>query len=64
MTKFNEFEQYLIKQAMTRLQADMVQEIQEAERQGHRHLFHESYPPMVIKELLEKVDDLTVKSKK
>lgn len=59
MKKFNEYENFLIKEAMKLLEVEMVNEIKDAEKKGKRHLFHVSYPPLVIKELIQKADILT-----
>ncbi len=55
MNKVNEFEKQLIARGLELVIAEVTKEIQTAESEGKRHLFDESYIPMIVKELKEKL---------
>lgn len=60
--KLNSFENYFIKRAIKTLVDESEQEIAESELDGKRLIFASGYFEMIGKEMLDKVDSLTLKS--
>ena len=63
MTKFNEFDEDLIKKGLDLVEKQWLKEIKAVEAKGKRSLFAVTFPAMYVKELKEKVNSLTVKQK-
>ena len=60
-TKFNGFEKYFITEALKYAIEESEKEILEIERQGKRPIFATGYFTMVGTELIEKVNNMTLK---
>jgi len=60
MKKFNGFERWFIKQAVENFIQQAEDDLIESERKGKNNLFAPGYFKMVGKELLIKVDELTL----
>ena len=63
MRKFNGFENYIITQALEYWVDAAEKDIVEQQRQGKNSLIAPGYFTMVVKELKEKVQDMTLKDK-
>ena len=61
MKKFNGFEKYFIQTALRHAIEESEQEIQELLDQGKRPIFAPGYFEMVGRELIAKVNDMTLK---
>lgn len=61
MKKLNKFERYVLEQALTMWQEEMIEHIVETEDKGKRSIFAKEYPPMVVKEIMDKLDQYTTK---
>jgi hypothetical protein len=59
MTKFNEFENYLIATGVRKAIKELENEIKDAENNNKRHIMASGYPTMIEKDLLEKLEKLT-----
>ena len=64
MKKFNEFELWMLTNAIHGYVKQAEKDIKLAEDDGHRSLFAPVYFTMVGQELLEKVESMTKKQKK
>jgi len=60
-TKFNGFEKYFIQTALKHAIEQAEEDIQEMEREGKNSIYARGYFNMVGKELLEKVNYMTLK---
>ena len=63
MKKFNGFEAWLILEGLKLASEDMKQGIEQTIANGKMPLITTSYVDMVIKDVIEKVNSLTVKQK-
>jgi hypothetical protein len=61
MKKLNKFERYVLEQGLTMWQEEMLEHIVETETKGKRSVFAKEYPPMVVKEIMDKLDQFTTK---
>lgn len=61
MKKLNKFERYVLEQGLTIWQEQMLSHIDETDAKGKRSVFDKSYPPMVVKEIKDKLDGFTSK---
>jgi hypothetical protein len=61
MKKLNKFERYVLEQALTMWETDMIENIVEIENKGKRSVFAKEYPPMVVQDIKNKLDSLTSK---
>lgn len=61
MKKLNKFEKYVIEQGLIMWQEEMLEHIIETEDKGKRSVFAKEYPPMVIEEIMSKLDQYTTK---
>ena len=61
MKKFNGFEKYFIQTALKHAIEESEQEIQELLDQGKRPIFAPGYFELIGKELIAKVNDMTLK---
>ena len=59
MTKFNEFENYLIATGVRKAIKELENEIKDAENNNKRHIMASGYPTMIEQDLLEKLEKLT-----
>jgi hypothetical protein len=64
MKKFNEFENWVLTQALENFIEQAEEEATEAKKQGKNLIFAPGYFTMVGKELLEHVNELTKKTRK
>lgn len=64
MKKFNEFELWMLTNAILSYVKQAEKDIKLAEDDGHRSLFAPGYFTMVGKELIDKVESMTKKQKK
>jgi len=55
MKNINEFEKQLISRGLELVIAEVTAEIKEVESKGKIHIFDESFVPMVVNELKEKL---------
>ena len=60
-TKFNGFEKYFITEALKHAIEEAEESILEMEREGKRSIYATGYFTMVGKELIEKVNNMTLK---
>ena len=60
-TKFNGFEKYFITTALNHAIEEAEENIKELVREGKRPIYAEGYIKMVGKELIAKVNDMTLK---
>ncbi len=60
-TKFNGFEKYFITIALEHAIAEAENDIKEMEEDGRRSIYAQGYFEMVGKELIAKVNDMTLK---
>ena len=60
-TKFNGFEKYFITTALEHAIAEAENDIKEMEKDGRRSIYAQGYFEMVGKELIAKVNDMTLK---
>lgn len=63
MKKFNGFEAYLILEGLKEVAASMKDGIIKVEAEGEMPLMTTGYVDMVVKDAVEKVNNLTVKQK-
>ena len=61
MTKFNGYERQLIRDALSNHSIALENEVQDAVEAGKNPIFAEGFFEMTIKELLSKVDTMTLK---
>jgi len=61
MKKFNGFEKYFIQTALRHAIEESEEEVKELIKQGKRPIFAEGYFEMVGRELIAKVNDMTLK---
>jgi hypothetical protein len=61
MKKLNKFERYVLEQGLTMWQEEMLEHIVETENTGKRSVFAAEYPPMVVQEIKDKLDQYTTK---
>jgi len=59
--KFNGFENHIIKQALNGFSSQMEAEIEQAEADGNRSIYAPGFFNMICKDLIDKVDDMTLK---
>jgi hypothetical protein len=64
MKKFNEFELWLMTNAIHAYVEQAELEVKTAEADGRRSLFANGYFTMVGKEMIDKIDSMTKKQKK
>lgn len=64
MKKFNEFELWMLTDAIHSYIQKAENDVKMAEADGHRSLFAPGYFTMVGKELIDKVESMTKKQKK
>jgi hypothetical protein len=64
MKKFNEFELWMLTNAIHAYIQRSENDVKAAEADGHRSLFAPGYFTMVGRELLDKVESMTKKQKK
>jgi hypothetical protein len=61
MKKLNKFERYVLDQGLIMWQEEMLNHITTADNQGKRSVFAAEYPPMVVQEIKDKLDQYTTK---
>ena len=59
--KFNGFENYVIKRALNDFSSKMEAEIEQAETDGNRPIYAPGFFDMICKDLIIKVDGMTLK---
>jgi len=62
--KFNEFENYLIKEGIYKIQKDLKKEIKDVEDSGKRHIMSQNYVDIIVKDLFKKLETFTKVYKK
>jgi hypothetical protein len=63
MKKFNGFEAYLILEGLKEVSASMKEGIEKTLAEGKRPLMTTGYVDMVVKDAIEKVNNLTIKTR-
>ena len=61
MKKLNKFERYVLEQGLMLWQEEMIAHIDETEKTGKRSVFAAEYPPMVVQEIKDKLDQYTTR---
>lgn len=61
MKKLNKFERYVLEQGLHMWREEMENHITAADNQGKRSVFAKEYPPMVVQEIKDKLDQYTTK---
>jgi UDP-2,3-diacylglucosamine pyrophosphatase LpxH len=59
--KFNGFENYVIKQALNGFSSKMEAEVKQIEQAGNRSIYAPGFFDMICKDLINKVDEMTLK---
>lgn len=61
MKKLNKFEKYVLEQGLAMWEKEMIENIDMTQEKGKRSIFAKEFPPMVIKEIIGKLDSFTSK---
>ena len=64
MSKFNQFEKYLLVQGLERVALEMKADIRNIEESGKNPLMTIGYVDMVVRDALDKLNSFTLKQKK
>jgi len=56
MKNLNEWEKHVISEGLEMVVLSMTEKIRKAESEGKNHIFHESYMPMVVDVIKDKLE--------